>query len=88
MMNNTIISDKLYDIIRKHSPVSEINGSMTLMDDLRIDSLSYIAIVTKVEDEFDFQFPEDDLNISSEFTLSDFIGLIEDMLAKNVEASS
>ncbi|MFC3745642.1 phosphopantetheine-binding protein [Paenibacillus sp. GCM10012306] len=78
----------MYDIIRKHSPVSEILGSMTLLDDLRIDSLSYIAIVTKVEDEFDFQFPEDDLNVTPEFTLSDFICLVEDMLAGNIKASS
>ncbi|MDG0875632.1 acyl carrier protein [Paenibacillus thiaminolyticus] len=82
MMDKQIIKEKIYNIISKYSPVGEIHGSMTLIEDLRIDSLSYIAILTKVEDEFKLQFPEDDLNITSEFTLSDFIGLIESMLVK------
>jgi acyl carrier protein len=78
------ITEKIYAIIASHSPVPEINDSMSLLDDLRIDSLSYISIVTKIEDEFDFQFPEDDLTINEQFTISDFISMVENLLTHRI----
>lgn len=84
MMNRQGIAEKIYAIISAHSPVTEINDSMSLIDDLRIDSLSYISIVTKIEDEFDFQFPEDDLTITEQFTILDFISMVENLLTHRI----
>ena len=53
----------------------EITSDMDLMDDLNINSYDIMSIIGKFEDEFDIEFPDED--IRNFITVADVINYIK-----------
>lgn len=51
-----------------------------LRADLMISSLDYVKLVTLVEDELDVELPDEILVVEEDFTVSDFITRIKDIM--------
>ena len=56
----------------------EITMDSSLVEDLGIDSLDFVDIVMSLEDEFDTEFPEEDMTDIK--TVGDIVKYIEDKL--------
>ena len=56
----------------------EITLDSSLVEDLGIDSLDFVDIVMSLEDEFDSEFPEEDMTDIK--TVGDIVKYIEDKL--------
>lgn len=56
----------------------EITLDSSLVEDLGIDSLDFVDIVMSLEDEFDTEFPEEDMTDIK--TVGDIVKYIEDKL--------
>lgn len=60
----------------------EITLDSSLVEDLGIDSLDFVDIVMSLEDEFDTEFPEEDMTDIK--TVGDIVKYIEDKDRKSV----
>ena len=58
----------------------EITMDSSLVEDLGIDSLDFVDIVMSLEDEFDTEFPEEDM--AGIKTVGDIVKYIEDKIQK------
>ena len=56
----------------------EITLDSSLVEDLGIDSLDFVDIVMSLEDEFDTEFPEEDMAVIK--TVGDIVKYIEDKI--------
>ena len=56
----------------------EITMDSSLVEDLGIDSLDFVDIVMSLEDEFDTEFPEEDM--AGIQTVGDIVKYIEDKI--------
>ena len=56
----------------------EITMDSSLVEDLGIDSLDFVDIVMSLEDEFDIEFPEEDM--AGIKTVGDIVKYIEDKI--------
>ena len=56
----------------------EITLDSSLVEDLGIDSLDFVDIVMSLEDEFDTEFPEEDMTDIK--TVGDIVKYIEDKI--------
>ena len=56
----------------------EITMDSSLVEDLGIDSLDFVDIVMSLEDEFDTEFPEEDM--AGIKTVDDIVKYIEDKI--------
>ena len=56
----------------------EITMDSSLVEDLGIDSLDFVDIVMSLEDEFDTEFPEEDMAVIK--TVGDIVKYIEDKI--------
>lgn len=56
----------------------EITMDSSLVEDLGIDSLDFVDIVMSLEDEFDTEFPEEDM--ADIKTVGDIVKYIEDKI--------
>ena len=59
----------------------EITMDSSLVEDLGIDSLDFVDIVMSLEDEFDTEFPEEDM--AGIKTVGDIVKYIEDKISKH-----
>lgn len=50
--------------------------------DLNLDSIDFVRIVIGVEDAFDIEFDEFDLNIESFKTINDYVKYVDNQLEK------
>lgn len=68
------IEVKLKEIFCKVAKLEDANvaDSSLLKYDLVITSLTYVKILTEVEDEFDIEIPDGDYSMSDEMTFGDF----------------
>lgn len=53
---------KIYDILKELSGAQEITPESDLQNDLVLDSLSMVTLLVELEDAFDIQFDEEDMN--------------------------
>ena len=58
-----------------------IIGTDTKMEDLGINSLAFIKIIVDMENEFDIEVNDDDLNIAEFNTFGELIGTISNYLS-------
>lgn len=54
--------EKVYDILKKLSGMHEITPESDLQNDLALDSLSMVTLLVELEDAFDIQLDESDMN--------------------------
>lgn len=70
--------DKLKEIISKYIDTpSQINEDMSLSKDLGIDSFSLISMVMEIEESYNIQIPDSELNQFK--TLKDLYGYISSL---------
>ena len=57
--------EKIVEIIRDQLGLEEdvkIEKETSLMKDLEVDSLDAVEVIMKIEDEFDIEIPDEDIN--------------------------
>lgn len=54
--------EKVYDILKGLSGMNEITPESDLQKDLALDSLLMVTLLIELEDAFDIQFDEEDMN--------------------------
>lgn len=67
-----IISEELY------VPIDEVVDSKSIKDDLNADSLDYMSLIFRLEEEFGVEF--DDLNAYKGYTVGDIIEAVRSAL--------
>lgn len=74
------IEERVYTIVRDILDSSiEINGD-TKFSELGINSLNYIKIVVSLEDEFEIEFADQDLDYSKYTCVADIVAYIKTIL--------
>lgn len=67
-MENSILKEKIIETLNKLFPNMEVDADVfehvSLIDDLGIDSISFVKLVIALEMEFNFKFDDDKLLIS------------------------
>ena len=73
-----MIFDKVTKIIAEQFDMEaeDLEESTTLVEDLGADSLDLVDLVMSFEDEFDMEFPDED--VDSIKTVGDIVNYIED----------
>ena len=69
--------EKIIAIIRKLSGKTEIHMSDSLIDDIGLDSLNMVYLLLDVENTFEFELKESDMNPFDLKMVSDVIRLVE-----------
>ncbi len=54
--------EKVYDILKELSGMDEITPESNLQNDLALDSLSMVTLLVELEEAFDIQLDESDMN--------------------------
>lgn len=74
---------KIEEKVRKYLAEIMEDESLMMVDvnqELGIDSISFVRVVIELEEEFNFEFNEFDLNIQSFQKISDFVKYVEDQI--------
>jgi len=73
-----MVSEKIAEILSEQLDVEieEITQTTNIVDDLGADSLDIVDIVMSLEDEFDMEFPDEDIETIK--TVGDLVKYIED----------
>lgn len=81
-MNHKEIFEALCKLLISNEFVGNmiISEDMRLGDDLGIDSLTYIAILCTIEQNFNIIVKESEMNITEKLSIRDLVNLIEDSL--------
>jgi len=66
------MTDKMIEIITEVLEI-ELADDFTVHTELAIDSINFVRIIITIEDSFDVEFDEMDLNIEAFRTINDFI---------------
>ncbi len=77
----------LKQILRSHRIVAgdgEALNEQARFEDLRMDSISMLELITAVEEEFDITFDLDELNIDALTTIGSFVALIDKKVTERV----
>lgn len=64
--------EKMIEIITEILEI-EVADDFTIHTELNIDSINFVRIIITIEDSFDVEFDEMDLNIEAFKTINDFI---------------
>jgi len=54
--------DCIIKIIKKHYPKEDINSKTRFLEDLQVDSLSFIELIVEFEKEFGIKIKPDDID--------------------------
>lgn len=79
------IKEKVEKIIWELSPQENINLDDKLQDDLGLDSLSMVMLLMEIEDEFEIEIDESDMNPYDLITVADAVNLIQKYVGDNYE---
>ena len=78
-----MLSTKILEIISGNLENKIDSKQLSLDDDLskyNINSLTYIKIIVALEEEFDIEFDDDELDIKSFKTIGDFVKYTVDLI--------
>ncbi len=79
------IKEKVEKIIWELSPQENINLDDKLQDDLGLDSLSMVMLLMEIEDEFEIEIDESDMNPYDLITVADAVNLIQKYVGDDYE---
>lgn len=71
------IKEKIFEICIELSGCGDITEDKYLQDDLGLDSLSMVTLLIEIEDTFDIELEESDMNPYDLNTVEDIIDLVE-----------
>lgn len=76
-----IVCSKIQELIKagdiENGMAIEDVNSETLLDELGVNSISYIKIVVALEEQFEIEFDEDDLEFGMIKSIGDLIKIVE-----------
>ena len=70
------INKRVIDIIEDLSIMHVNDVSLSLVDDLALDSMKMVMLLIMIEEEFEIEFDETDLNPKNIITVEDVIELV------------
>lgn len=71
------IQDKVFEILKERSGQEEIRETDRLQEDLALDSLAMVSLLLDIEDAFDIQLDEADMNPFDLLTAADVTELAQ-----------
>ncbi len=74
--------DKISDILKMLSGAQEICSTDSLLEDLALDSLNMVTLLLELEDAFQIELKESDLNPYELTTVSDIERMIQTYIDK------
>lgn len=77
MNKEEMIRKIIMETIKINSPV-EIFSDTNLVE-IGMDSISFISLVTEIEDQFNIEFPIDKLIIANASTISQLVQIVEEL---------
>lgn len=77
--------EKVIQILFELSGKEVIENSNSLMDDLGLDSLLMVTLLIEIEDAFNIELDESDMNPFDLITVNDVIELVEKYCGENYE---
>lgn len=69
--------DKIIEILKELSGLDEVKPEANLKNDLALDSFSMVALLITIEDTFQIELEESDLNPYQLITVQDVIDLVK-----------
>ena len=70
-------TEKIIGILSELSAQETIRAEHTLREDLTLDSLAMVMLLVEIEDVFDIQLAESDMNPFDLLTVQDVINMVE-----------
>lgn len=67
---------RVIEILNELSGKAEIHSEESLMEDLNLDSLLLVTLLIQIEDEFNIELDESDMNPFDLITVEDVINLV------------
>lgn len=74
---------KVCEILRKLSGMEVIDKEDSLVEDLCLDSLNMVVLLLEIEETFDIELDESDMNPLDLISVSDVVSLVEKYVVKN-----
>jgi len=71
------LNNKLIEVIKGLTPSDEEITDATILENLGFDSLKTVELMVEVEENFDIEFEESDLNTSKIQTVADLENLLK-----------
>lgn len=72
------MTSKIIELTRKYCALQEDNiTSETKIKEISLDSLSFISLIVNLEQEFEIQFEDEELNIYDWETVQEIINIVE-----------
>lgn len=82
------VYDKVEAILKELSGNEAISLESSLEKDLALDSISMVTLMIELEDEFEIQFDESDLNPFDLVSVSDVVDLVRKYVEEENEEES
>ena len=79
------LKNQLFEVIEDLCLIPVQSGEQTLMDDLHFDSLRLVMLLVTLEDTFDIELEESDMNPFALVTVNDVMALVEKYVATDTE---
>ncbi|WP_223068388.1 phosphopantetheine-binding protein [Paenibacillus caui] len=80
MTKTIVIADQLKEILKRELELGEQTDQLQLEDSLTsigLSSVSFIKLIVAIENQFDFEFEDEDLNYNVFQTLQDVVNYVE-----------
>lgn len=77
------IKKKIIEILERNSKLKNIDATMLdkiTFNDLGVNSLNFIKIIVEIEDEFEMEFDDDQINYDLLNNINDLVSLIEEKI--------
>lgn len=75
-MNNEIIREQVIEILEDICATTVTDETATLQNDLQMDSLRMVMLLVMIEDTFDIELDESDMNPFALLNVQDVIDLV------------
>lgn len=79
------LKNQVFEAIEDLCLIPAQSGEQTLMDDLHFDSLRLVMLLVTLEDTFDIELEESDMNPFALVTVNDVMALVEKYVATDTE---
>lgn len=83
------IQKKLIELLYKNFRITDISKdvipNLDLIDDLSIDSLTFISLLIEIENAFDIIIPDEFVKLDSFRNFDDIVDIIFDLMKEGIE---
>ena len=78
------MTDKVIDILFKLSGKENIETNNTLVDDIGLDSLLMVTLLIEIEEVFNIELDESDMNPFELISVNDVVSLVSKYCGENI----